>query len=223
MKKRIVLFVFSVLITSSLFFNLAEATDINDIAQGIEDTADTVEDTAESIGDVAENLRDENYLANAWKNLIQNNPIIKGIDFLFIKLNIVFKVLFAQDYGLFTDIWFVMVLWLLVALILMDLIQAQFETLSGVGLIIGILFATGLAWVKVYALISSLVLGIVNWFSWWPLRFVMWIVVLFVIVWIFMFFTSIGKSIRKSKREKEDKQTRKRQKRLEKFMDSAGI
>ena len=220
MKKGLILVLFALIILGTGVFAISfiYALDYSDASSQI----DNAQQQIENVTGQFENKWD--YLQQEWKTMLLKNKFISSIDSFFTKVNLVFVVLFAENYSLISlNLWLVIILWILFAVITMNALKAQMNLDLGIGFLIGVSISIIFAQLKIFHIIVTFVLKIAFAPELWYVRLIIW---LFIFVGLFViYYVSIilDKYLEKSRKENAEKETSHRQKKLEKFTTEAGI
>lgn len=200
--KKIILFS-SICIFLILFLGIISSVEkLNEVKEAVDTKIESVEDVKESIEE-----KKWDYLSEQWDKILLKNKFVSGIDNFFKKINIVFIVLFGENYSLSLTLFFVIVLWLFF-FINFNIIFRDYSIFSeGISLSLSFCLTIILAQFKFYRLFSEIIFkliffkeGIWGW---------IWF---FVFLVFFVFLISLNKTIGKQKKEQKEHYEKEREK-----------
>jgi len=205
MKKSGVLLIF-LLIGIIITLNIARAEDI-----GLPPDIEKINSGAEKVNNAVTNINDLNgtsFVLAKWKEMFLRNPTVKAIDSAFKKMNIVFRVLFGQNYSFSLKLLIVICLWLFFFLAIGKIIAGYSTFSPGIAYIIGAIFSVILAQAQALSKQADFFiwLAFAN-KSWW-VSLLIWFVIIAVFITLLNMVGMLGKAAKerrkKMKQELED-------------------
>jgi len=160
------------------------------------------------------------YLSNEWNKILKKNPIVSGLDAVFTKTNIVFRILFGQDYSLSLTLFFVIFLWFYFLFGIKQIFTKAATFNPNVSLII----SAGLSIILAQLQILRKIVDITGWFilsktaGWW--RFIAFVIVCGIFMVIFYINSVFADTLKKSKEEAKKQQAVHHRKLLEVFAEN---
>lgn len=127
MKKIGVLFLGILLL--GFLSNVLLAVDADNIQDDLEEKIEKAEDASEKINEFTENDKWD-YLSKEWKKVLLENKFVSSVNSFLSKINLVFIVLFGEDYNLSLVFLFVIIFWVFF-LINFNVIFRDYSAFSG--------------------------------------------------------------------------------------------
>ncbi|MBS3099822.1 hypothetical protein J4463_01225 [Candidatus Pacearchaeota archaeon] len=174
-------------------------------------------------GDLVGSASDKwQYLQQEWTKILMQNPAVVGIDTFFKQFNIVFVILFAEQYAMLSPVlWLVVVLWILIAAGTSDLIRGQFGMDFVISFLLGVITTVIFAQMKIFRFFAELMLKVAFTPELWYVRLIVWLIIFAVVFAIFQGFKILSKHLKESRLAKAEKETAHRQKELKTYTDAA--
>jgi hypothetical protein len=127
-------------------------------------TSFTPEDLAElnKVTTTVANPENWNDLMESWKQKVLSSEIVSGINNFFVEINIVFVILFGQDYSLSLLLYFVIILWIFFLLKISNALRMTSIFSKGVSLIISFGLTIVLAQLNLFSAISGFFVKLIS-------------------------------------------------------------
>lgn len=188
---------------------------------GLPDTpgSDTIQDIAQDPDAFKEGIETKwEYLGKEWRTILLKNKVVSGIDNFLTKISIVFKILFGQPYSLSVALFFVIVLWVIVAKGATGIVKAIFSFMNPwlirlSGVLIAIALAQSGALAAFIDFIGALIFKQEN--KW--LRAGLILVGLFMLFIVYQVEVIIANAIKESKKEQKQKEAETAGEKIKKF------
>ncbi len=200
MKKSFYIFIFSIIILAHLTSSQSSGGLDTESLQN-----DSIVEGVKTIQEIAEEKKWE-YTSEQWKETLLKSKAISALDNYFKKINLVFLILFGQDYSLSLTLFAVILLWVFFLAIFEKTIK-RFSTFSvSVSGIIALILTIIFAQFKIYNFLASIILKIL-FFKEGVWRIVS--IVIFALIWLMLLIFSerliwsIGRRFQKTREEKE--------------------
>jgi len=166
MKKIGVLFLVAILLVS--FVAALDTEGLQEEMEGLRDAADP-----DNVKDKANEKWD--YLQKEWTSILMKNKVVASIDSFLKQINIVFVVLFGEDYNLISlTLWLVIASWLVLTFAVANVLIGQFNLGSALSLFIGVIVSIILAQVRILNFIITFVLNLAFAPELWYVRLIIW-------------------------------------------------
>ena len=160
------------------------------------------------------------FIGSQWKEFLLKNKAIAGVDAFFIKVNIVFVVLFAHDWAISLEMLFVFLLWIFTAISLYGYANC-FLIKSGVqGFLIALGLTIVLAQARLFYYISQSLIKIILYkpSPWWK-SLIFLCVIISLVVYLFVNKT-ISKNLIKARGKRDKELLEEKVKKTEKFQEN---
>ena len=167
----------------------------------LEEKIEGIEDTKENIEEGVENIKETNidYLSEKWKTAFLKNKFISFVDSFFQKINFVFVVLFSENYSLSLTLFFIIILWLCFFFKLSEVLTDYSAFSSSVATVIGFGLVIIMAQLKFFrVIVESFGWLVFSQEAWW-IRFIIFVIIIFVMVFLYKLSSQIGDSFKKNK------------------------
>jgi hypothetical protein len=197
MKKIIFILALGLLILP-LMFNFANAEDI--LESGVSDALNP-----EQIMNTSAQLSSQwDYLSKEWKTILLGNVFVKGLDSFFQDINIVFLVLFANDYSLSLTLLLIILTWIYCLVVLSGAL-GDFSLFSkGVSFIISLGLVIVMAQMKIIEQPAKFVIWFIAGDKPWWMKLIIGLVVLTVLVVIAILIKKFGFHYKENKKKMEE-------------------
>ncbi|MAG11165.1 hypothetical protein CMI44_02540 [Candidatus Pacearchaeota archaeon] len=198
MDKKIV-----ILFLCLLFFAQVVSADILD---SIEEKVEGIGDTKENIEEGVEKIKETkwDYLGEKWKTIFLRNKVVSVVDGFFQKINIVFVVLFGENYSLSLTLLFIVILWFYSFFKLSEILTDYSTFSSSVATLIGLGFSIIMAQLKFFrVLVESFGWLVFSQEAWW-LRLIIFIVIGFVMIFLYKLSSQVGDSFKKNREKTKE-------------------
>ena len=162
------------------------------------------------------------YLAEEWKTIFLQNPIISSIDAFLTKISIIFRILFGVEYSLSLIVLFIIPFWIY----FFDLFRGILSSLKifggkGSQILVSIGFTIMLAQVGFFYFLVSLIFKIIFLPETWWIRWMLFFLFMFGVGSFLGYFKKILiKKLTFWKKKKEEQKTEVAQKGTQKFFDA---
>ena len=177
------------------------------------DILDSIEEKVEGIGDTKENIEEGvekiketkwDYLGEKWKTIFLRNKVVSVVDGFFQKINIVFVVLFGENYSLSLTLLFIVILWFYSFFKLSEILTDYSTFSSSVATLIGLGFSIIMAQLKFFrVLVESFGWLVFSQEAWW-LRLIIFIVIGFVMIFLYKLSSQVGDSFKKNREKTKE-------------------
>jgi len=215
MKKIGVLFLVAILLVS--FVAALDTEGLQEEMEGLRDAADP-----DNVKDKANEKWD--YLQKEWTSILMKNKVVASIDSFLKQINIVFVVLFGEDYNLISlTLWLVIASWLVLTFAVANVLIGQFNLGSALSLFIGVIVSIILAQVRILNFIITFVLNLAFAPELWYVRLIIWAGILIGFFLILYLSQALSVYLKKARKKNEEDKTRHTRKKFEKFSKGAGI
>jgi len=172
----------------------------------LEEKIEGIEDTKENIEEGVENIKETNidYLSEKWKTAFLKNKFISFVDSFFQKINFVFVVLFSENYSLSLTLFFIIILWLCFFFKLSEVLTDYSAFSSSVATVIGFGLVIIMAQLKFFrVIVESFGWLVFSQEAWW-IRFIIFVIIIFVMVFLYKLSSQIGDSFKKNKEKTKE-------------------
>ncbi|MDO8459620.1 MAG: hypothetical protein Q7S74_00785 [Nanoarchaeota archaeon] len=151
----------------------------------------------------------QDYLQKEWTNIIANNTYVSPIHRALIKSSPVFLILFGYPYEISLTLLIIFILWLFFIVQSTKIIESLGLVKGWTAILIGIAFAVILAQLKIFKIIATSTLNLIQKSDNWWMHLILWVVVLGVLACAYVFSSILAKNLKekhKSKVEQESEQ-----------------
>jgi len=200
--KKIILFPSICIFLILLLGIISSVEKLDEVKESVDEKMEKVEGVKESIEE-----KKWDYLSEQWNKILLKNKFVSGIDGFFKKINIVFVVLFGENYALSLTLFFVVVLWIFFFINFNIIFRDYSIFSSGISLTLAFFLAIILAQFGFYKILSEIIFkliffkeGIWGWF---------WF---FAVLIIIGFLISLNKTIGKQMKGKKEQYEKERAK-----------
>ncbi len=147
------------------------------------------------------------YLGKEWKNMLLANPIVKGIDSFFQKINFVFLFLFGIEYSLSLALFLTIFLWLYLFFTFFNILSNSLFS-KGVSLIISLGFAILIAQIKLFQMPVNFIIGLFFGEQTWWMKLITGVGILILLVVVFVLIKKFGKQLAANKKKVKEEKNR---------------
>ncbi|OIO40975.1 hypothetical protein AUJ62_03615 [Candidatus Pacearchaeota archaeon CG1_02_32_21] len=200
-KAKLFLLILTALIFIFYLTNIAGATDVlspDKVVEGV---------TGIDSNDISPNSVQSSveakwlYLKEEWKKILFRNKLISGVDSILKKLNPVFVVLFKESYDLVSfKMWIIIILWFISSSISFDLVRLYGHLKIGWSILASLVISTILAQTYFLTLIYVLLVKLAGYPEYWPVRLILWLVIIVVLFVVYYFEKSWTHFVRLSRK-----------------------
>lgn len=155
--KRASVLIIACLLLSCLIANVALISAQGNILDSFEEKADKALETKQKIDDFSANEDKWSYLSEEWRNVLLNNTIIAGADERLQKINPLLFFLFGEDYSFGITFFFLVIVWLVFFVTLLDILLLYSTFAVGISWPIAFIFTIICAHLSVFRFISNLI------------------------------------------------------------------
>ncbi|MBD3252435.1 hypothetical protein GF386_01760 [Candidatus Pacearchaeota archaeon] len=173
---------------------------------------------------ISENLTDDEiraeYLRQQWEKIIENNLVMSAVHNTFQEIDIVFVVLFGMHYEISLTLFFVILLWIIIALKMPDIIKSltKLSTLPSFAIAMGIPII--LAQIQVLRYFAELLVKFLFYQEAALARFFAAIVIFLVIIIIYALEEQIAEYLKQKEEQKEKEEEKFHRKILKKIVEA---
>ncbi len=199
MKKLSIIFILSLLILS-LTFNVIKSQE--KITSSSILNPENIEEETLKLNEKWE------YLGEEWKSILLEEPIIKGIDSFFQKINTVFVVLFAEPYSLSLKLFLIIALWSIFFFIFHRIFKYYTSFSKPIPLGISLTLVVIMSHLKLFEKQVNFLMTL--FFGDKPLwmKLILGIIIILVLVILFALIKKFGKQIAESRRKMKEEEER---------------
>ncbi|GEM_PF-852539 len=205
-------FVLVVILFVSCFFVTSvssQAPDLpleDELNKGVRD----VKDTAEEVKRFTEKEKWE-YLGEQWKEILLKNSFISKVDVGFKKINLLFFLLFGEDYDLSFTFFFSLILWVLFLVVISEVLMLYGTFSENVSWLLAFIFAVIFGHLKIYEGISLILFKLIFFREgiWGWITFGLFLIAYFLILFGFKkFMKKMIEDVKKKKEKKAQEQVK---------------
>jgi len=114
------------------------------------------------------------YLKREWKNMLLQNKVVSAINSFFSKFNIVFRILFNENYDFSATLAIIIILWLFIAVMSAQIMRAIGLLNEGLSYLFGVAISVIFAHITILKIVADIVIGLVmDREMWWARMIVM--------------------------------------------------
>ncbi len=173
--------------------------------QALQDQLNSAQQTANNIQQTADSIRNQ-YLSQEWSNVIAKIPVIGQIHSFFMTNQLIFIVLFNEQYSISLTFFLTLLFWMFLLVISYKILKVYFPQSGWKALIISIGIAILVAQATLLKVITASVLKIImNQQVWW-IRLIMWFSIFIILVIFYYIDATISskiKAVRAAKKRAE--------------------